>query len=356
MKLGFQSFLLLLALQTLVSFLPLPLKAQTPAQQEIQRLTGQQVPEEEILSRLAVSGLSRAQVREQLISMGTDPTLADPYFDRLEGLTNDPLDQNADFLQALAQMGVLNEVGGVDLGDAIDSARRDSLALSVEGIPESEITVFGRSVFGGTTAEFQPVVTGPVDPDYPLGSGDQLQLILTGDVELALLLEVTREGFIVIPDVGQIYVNGQTLGDLTDVLYGRLGTVYSGVRRGADATTTFHLALGRLRSNLVYIVGDVSLPGGYQISSVATVFNALYQAGGPGEQGSMRSIEVRRGRRLAGEVDLYDYLIEGDASEDIRLEQGDRLFVPIVGSQISIDGFVRRPAIYELKPGEQLRD
>ena len=356
MKLGFQSFLLLLALQTLVSFLPLPLKAQTPAQQEIQRLTGQQVPEEEILSRLSASGLSRAQVRAQLTSMGIDPSIADAYFDRLAGVTNDPLDQNADFLQALAQMGVLNEVGGVDLGDAIDLARRDSLALSVEGIPESEITVFGRSVFGGTTAEFQPVVTGPVDPDYPLGSGDQLQLILTGDVELALLLEVTREGFIVIPDVGQIFVNGLTLGDLTDVLYGRLGTVYSGVRRGADATTTFHVALGRLRSNLVYIVGDVSLPGGYQISSVATVFNALYQAGGPGEQGSMRSIEVRRGGRLVAELDLYDYLIRGDASADIRLEQGDRIFVPIVGSQVSIQGLVRRPAIYELKPGEQLRD
>jgi protein involved in polysaccharide export with SLBB domain len=356
MKSSYQRFVVLLALQTLVSFLPLPLEAQTPAQQEIQRLTGQQVPEEEILSRLAASGLSRAQVREQLIALGSDPSSADAYFDRLEGLTNAPLDQNADFLQALAQMGVLNEVGGVDLGTAIDSARRDSLALSVEGIPESEITVFGRSVFGGTTAEFQPVVTGPVDPDYPLGSGDQLQLILTGDVERALPLEVTREGFIVIPDVGQIFVNGLTLGGLTDVLYGRLGAVYSGVRRGADATTTFHVALGRLRSNLVYIVGDVSLPGGYQISSVATVFNALYQAGGPGEQGSMRSIEVRRGGRLAAELDLYDYLIRGDASADIRLEQGDRIFVPIVGFQVSIQGLVRRPAIYELKPGEQLRD
>ncbi|SVC15376.1 uncharacterized protein METZ01_LOCUS268230, partial [marine metagenome] len=167
---------------------------------------------------------------------------------------------------------------------------------------------------------------------------------------------VTREGFIVIPDVGQIFVNGLTLGDLTDVLYGRLGAVYSGVRRGADATTTFHLALGRLRSNLVYIVGDVSIPAGYQISSVATVFNALYNAGGPSEQGSMRSIEVRRGGRLVAELDLYDYLIRGDASADIRLEQGDRIFVPIVGSQVSIQGLVRRPAIYELKPGEQLRD
>ncbi|SVA37908.1 uncharacterized protein METZ01_LOCUS90762, partial [marine metagenome] len=203
MKLGFQSFLLLLALQTLVSFLPLPLKAQTPAQQEIQRLTGQQVPEEEILSRLAASGLSRAEVRAQLTSMGIDPSIADAYFDRLEGLTDDPLDQDADFIQALARMGVLDEF---EASDAIDLAR-DSLASVVEAIPATVLTVFGRDVFSRTTTEFQPVVTGPVDPDYPLGSGDQLQLILTGDVELALPLEVTREGFIVIPDVGQIFVN-----------------------------------------------------------------------------------------------------------------------------------------------------
>ena len=94
--------------------------------------------------------------------------------------------------------------------------------------------------------------------------------------------------------------------------------MYSGVRGGADATTTFHIALGRLRSNQVFLVGYVSLPGAYQVSSVATVFNALYRAGGPAEQGSMRSIEVRRGGRLAGEVDLYDYLIRGDGSDDIR--------------------------------------
>ena len=233
---------------------------------------------------------------------------------------------------------------------------RANLARAIEAIPESVLTVFGRDVFAGITTEFQPVVYGPVDPDYPLGPGDQLQLILTGDVELALPLGVTREGLIVIPDVGQIFVNGLTLGDLTDVLYGRLGSVYSGVTRGDDATTTFHLALGRLRTNLVYIVGDVSIPSGYQISSVATAFNALYNAGGPSEQGSMRAIEVRRGGRLVAELDLYDYLIRGDASSDIRLQQGDRIFVPIVGSQVSIDGLVRRPAIYELKPGEQLRD
>ena len=349
----------LMTLHALASLSPNPARAQTAAQQEIRRLTGQQVSQEEILSQLAASGLSLDEVRAQLTSMGVDPSIADAYFDEMDGSAGSTLDQNADFLQALAQMGVLNQaslgVGSFEIGDTTDLAR-DSLARALEAIPDSVLTVFGRSVFGGTRTEFDPVVTGPVDPDYALGAGDQLQLILTGDVELAVPLVVTREGFIVIPQVGQIFVNGLTLGDLTDALYARLGAAYSGVRRGADATTTFHVALGQLRSNLVYIVGDVSLPGGYQISSVATVFNALYQAGGPGEQGSMRSIEVRRGNQLVADVDLYDYLIRSDASDDIRLQQGDRILVPIVGPQVSIAGMVRRPAIYELKPGEQLRD
>ena len=346
---------LLLTLQLLLSFSAAPIHGQTPAQQEIVRVTQQQVSDEEILSRLAQSGLSRADVRSRLTAMGRNPALADSYFDSIEGTASGPLEQDADFLQALAEMGFFNDLAGSELGDTLDLAR-DSLALAIEGVPEAVLTVFGRSIFSRATTQFQPVVAGPVDPDYRLGPGDQIQLILTGDVELALTPEVTREGFIFIQDVGQIFVNGLTLRDLTDRLYARLGAAYSGVRRGGDATTTFHIALGRLRSNQVFIVGDVSLPGSYQVSSVATVFNALYSAGGPGERGSMRSIEVRRGGRLVGDVDLYDYLIRGDAVDDVRLEQGDRLFVPIVGPQVTIEGLVRRPAIYELRPGEQLRD
>lgn len=360
MKLSFQRFFLLFALQMLVSPSPPGVHAQTPAQREILRLSGQQVSDQDVLDQLAGSGLTRAQVRVQLVAMGIDPSIADRYFDRLDGFGGGPLGQNADFLQALAELGAFNEPPAIVptdiIGDTIGAPEED-LAPVLEPIPDSILPVFGRSVFSGVTTEFQPVLSGPVDSDYTLGPGDELQLILIGDVELAYpLLNVTREGFIVIPDVGQIFVNGLTLGDLTEQLYARLGAVYSGVRRGADATTTFHVALGSLRSNLVFLVGDVTRPAGYQVSSVANVFNALYNAGGPGEQGSMRSIQVRRGGGLVAEVDLYDYLLGRDTSNGIRLEQNDRVFVPIVGSQVAIDGLVRRPAVYELKQGEQLRD
>jgi polysaccharide biosynthesis/export protein len=219
-----------------------------------------------------------------------------------------------------------------------------------------EPPIFGRALFRRTTTQFQPILSGPVDADYRLGPGDELVLFLTGDVELGYVLDVNREGYVIIPDVGQLFVNGLTLGELRSRLYERLGRVYSGVRRGPEATTQFQVSLGRLRANQVYLIGEVEWPGSYQVSAVATVFNALYTAGGPTRQGSFRRIEVRRGGRVVREVDIYDYLLRGDSRGDIRLEQGDIVFVPMAGAQVQIEGAVRRPAIYELRPEEGLRD
>jgi polysaccharide biosynthesis/export protein len=175
-------------------------------------------------------------------------------------------------------------------------------------------------------------------------------------VELAHTLEVTREGFVVIPQVGQIYVANLTLGELDDLLYARLGRVYSGVRRGAGATTTFKVTVARLRRNQVYVVGEVARPGSYQLSAAGTAISALYLAGGPTERGGFRQIQIRRGDRVVDSLDLYDYLLGGNARSDIRLQNGDVIFVPVHGAHIKLSGEVIRPAIYELKPGETLRD
>ena len=247
-------------------------------------------------------------------------------------------------------MGLLNESSTPQIANsAAPSPSRQAAP------PTTGLTVFGQSVFSRATTQFQPLAAGPVDPGYMLGPGDQIQLILTGDVELAYNLDVTREGFVVIPDVGQLSVNGLTLDDLKESLYRSLGAIYSGVRR-TNPTTRFHISLGRLRTNQIFLIGEVSFPGAYQVSGAATVFNGLYSAGGPGANGSMRSVEVRRGGRVLRDVDLYDYLISGETSDDIRLEHGDLLFVPFSGPRVSIEGMVRRPAIYELKEGEGLRD
>jgi len=209
--------------------------------------------------------------------------------------------------------------------------------------------VFGVDVFRRTTTQFLPVLAGPVPPDYKLGPGDQLVLILTGDLERTYSLPVTREGFILIPQVGQVFVTNLTLDQLRRVLYTRLGKVYSSVRLEPSGTTRVDISVANVRVNQVYVVGEVKQPGAYQISALGTALTALYAAGGITTRASMRSIDVLRLNRPAATLDLYDYLLRGDKSGDLRLETGDVVYVPLRGKRTQITGAVPRPAIYELR-------
>jgi protein involved in polysaccharide export with SLBB domain len=160
---------------------------------------------------------------------------------------------------------------------------------------------------------------------------------------------VNGQGFVVIPDVGQVEVSGKTRAQLEDVLYTRLGRVYSGVQRGPGARTRFFVDVGAMGANQIYVHGDVKHPASYRLSRAGTVMTALYRAGGPTASGSMRNVQVRRGGQLVATLDVYDYAITGDASQDMRLENGDIVFVPTRGAQVRVAGAVLRPATYEAK-------
>jgi protein involved in polysaccharide export with SLBB domain len=219
--------------------------------------------------------------------------------------------------------------------------------------PDSGMTIFGMELFERRRNVFDPNVSGPVDANYQLGPGDRLVLILTGDVEAAHTLDVTREGFVVIPQVGQIFVANLTLAQLEDVLYTRLGRVYSGIRRGGG-TTRFSVSVARLRTVQVYVAGEVQRPGAYRVSGAGTALTALFAAGGPTDNGSLRRVEVRRGGELVGVLDVYDYLLRGDGSRDQRLQSGDVVFVTVHGPRVRVVGEVVRPATYEIAEGETL--
>jgi protein involved in polysaccharide export with SLBB domain len=297
-----------------------------------------------VRSRIAQSGLSPDQIRARLSASGYPATLLDEYLN--ESATTGTPAPGAQELAALQALGLPSLAGQVLPYDT-------GLVRSARTAPSD---VFGVDVFQRTTTQFLPLLAGPVPPDYKLGPGDNLVLILTGDVELTYSLPVTREGFVLIPQVGQVHVANLTLDQLRDVLYTRLGRVYSGVRRGANATTRFDVTVANVRANQVYVVGEVSQPGAYQISSLGTVFTALYAAGGVTELAKLRGVEVRRLGKTVATLDLYDYLLRGDTRNDIRLETGDVIFVPIHESRVRVTGAVLRPAIYELKSGETLAD
>jgi len=309
-----------------------------------------------IRQRLQQSGMTPDQVRARLRAAGYPDSLLNAYLGPATigqgqaGATPGVLELAAIQALGLPSVSGLSELP-VDTGlvrIAAQSLRAESLAVGNY--------VFGVDVFRRSKTQFLPLLSGPVPPDYRVGPGDQLVLILTGDVEFAYPLQVTREGFILIPQVGQVYVANLTMEQVRDLLYTRLGRVYSGVRRGADATTRFDVSVANVRANQVYVVGEVTQPGAYQISALGTVLTSLYAAGGVTERANVRQIEVRRAGKVVDTLDLYDYLVRGDNRTDVRLESGDLVFVPVHGTRAQITGAVKRPAIYELKANEALPD
>lgn len=302
--------------------------------------------------RLSSSGMSPDQIRARLRSAGYPDTLLDAYLGSASaGQPNRVSPQTLMAMEALGLPPMFTGAAPLDtgmIGAGQEALRAESLAAGNY--------VFGVDVFRRGNNRFLPLLAGPVPPDYHLGAGDQLVLILTGEVELAYTLPVVREGFILVPLVGQIHVNNLTLDQLRDVLYTRLGRVYSGVRRGASATTRFEVTVANVRANQVYVIGEVMQPGAYQISALGTLLTAVYAAGGVTSGANLRRLELRRQGRVVDTLDLYDYLLRGDSRGDVRLESGDVVFVPVHGVRVYASGAVTRPAIYELRNEETLTD
>lgn len=184
----------------------------------------------------------------------------------------------------------------------------------------------------------------PLGPDYVIGAGDTLTINMWGGMTQSLSRVVDRDGSILLPDAGSLDVAGLTLQRAETLIEGALKKQYR------DVQTT--VTISRLRSVRVYVVGDVQRPGGYDISSLATPLSALYAAGGPTSVGSLRVARHYRGDQLVEDIDLYDFLLHGVRKGAVRFESGDTLLVPAAGAQVAISGAVKRPAIYEMKPGD----
>jgi protein involved in polysaccharide export with SLBB domain len=240
----------------------------------------------------------------------------------------------------------------------LDAATREPLkpGTAVTPITIDGLEVFGMRVFQRGTNQFEPNLAGPVDANYRIGPLDILSVIATGQVELAHSLEVTRNGYVIIPQVGQVFVSNLTLAEATQVILRQMRRSYAGAGTDANSTTKVSVNVARLRSNQVFIIGDVVMPGSYQVSAAGTALTALYAAGGPTINGAMRRVEVRRGGVTVSTFDMYDYLLRGDASKDVRLENGDIVFVPSNPKRAAIIGEIPRPALYEMKPSETLAD
>lgn len=226
-----------------------------------------------------------------------------------------------------------------------------------EGRGVDTLQPFGMAVFGYPASTFEAVLNIASPPSYLLGPGDEIVITVWGETKLNYQLAINREGNVIVPDVGPVSASGATLTELKQRLLRRMSSIYSGLDNRSGAPNTFlDVSLGKLRTLQVFVLGDVEAPGGYAISSFGTAFNALYLAGGPTVNGTMRDIQVmRRGEKLAT-LDIYDYVLRGDNSADHRLQDGDIVFVPPAGKRVAISGAIVRPAIYEVRAQETLGD
>lgn len=207
---------------------------------------------------------------------------------------------------------------------------------------------FGYDLFNKTISAFTPSAALPVGPDYVIGPGDQFTLTIWGTTEGIYSFIVSKEGNITLPKVGVVPVAGIRFGDLDKTLKRHLSKYYSDFN--------LSVAMGSLKTITVYVVGEVTNPGSYSVNSLTTVYGALFTAGGPTKQGTLRAIQVLRSGKIIKTIDLYDFLLRGDRNQDIKLQNDDTVFVPLIGPVTGVAGSVYRPAIYELKGGETLGD
>lgn len=235
----------------------------------------------------------------------------------------------------------------------------DTLAVEIPPVPDpaergaDSRAVFGRNVFRSRALTFEPNENQATPENYRLGPGDEVIIDIWGENERSLREEISPEGNIMVEQVGPVYLNGLTIKEANAKLRGVFGQIYAGVS-GDSPASEVRVTLGRLRTIQVNVMGEVEMPGTYRLSSFATVFHALYQAGGVTDIGTLRNIRVLRSGREVASVDIYKYLFHGDSKDDIRLEEGDIVLVPSYDLLVEVTGCVKRPMRYEMEAGEPL--
>tara|TARA_B100000900_G_C20599828_1_gene725030 strand:+ start:2206 stop:5244 length:3039 start_codon:yes stop_codon:yes gene_type:complete len=263
--------------------------------------------------------------------------------DNISGMTNDKTEENV----TVYQDGLLDVVDEKDIKINSDE----------EIANNTSVKYFGYEIFERDPAIFQASSVGAVNPDYLIGPSDEIIVMLWGETQFRQVLKVNREGFIFIPEVGQVFVNGLNLNLLESKLFRVLSQSYASLNpQGSKATTFLDISLGNLRSLRIQVLGEVAQPGAYTVSPSATLFSGLYYFNGPTVLGSLRDIRLIRGDKKITSIDFYDYLLTGKKPFDQKLQRDDIIFIPKRMKTVTIKGEISRPGIYELKPSETLKD
>ena len=309
----------------------------------------QAMSDDEVMSYVknaASQGKSQQTIYKELVARGVSTSQLQRIKDKYEQQKED----------AVANQSNKNvDTQRVNPEQAEDKAPAQSNDMNVDG-PEEGIKVFGRDIFRNANLTFEPSMNIATPVNYRLGPGDQLQIEVWGASEANITQKVTPDGYISIPNVGPVNVNGLTVQAATNRIKAKLSQIYSGMASSnVNLSTHVKVSLGQIRTIQVNIMGEVARPGTYALSSFSTVFHALYKARGMSKMGSLRNIKVVRGGRTVATVDVYDYIINGRSHSDIRLQEGDVILASPYDALVLIKGKVKRPMYYEMKSSESIR-
>lgn len=226
-------------------------------------------------------------------------------------------------------------------------------SVSLENLPNHR--VFGKDIFGQKDLTFAPTMNIPTPVNYKLGAGDEVVIDVWGASQTTIKKTITPEGVINIDNYGPIFLSGMTIEQANEIIRRKLANLYSGVDNEGGASY-ISLTLGQIRSIQVNVMGEVVTPGTYTVSSLSSMFHALYLAGGINNIGSLRTVNLyREGKKIAS-VDIYDFILHGKTPDDIRLFDGDIIIVPVHQSLVNIEGEIKRPMIYEVTKDENVND
>ncbi|WJS95171.1 SLBB domain-containing protein [Flavobacterium johnsoniae] len=292
-----------------------------------------------ISSQLKSNNATIDQVEPMAIAKGMSQT----EFNKLKVKLNEYEKKNLkDSKKDIAPKKEDNEKGG----------RRQEKIINEKVKDSANALIFGSELFDNPTLNFEPDLKLATPMNYVLGPGDELQVSVYGVQEYSASIPVSVEGKITIDYVGQIAVSGMSIEAASQKIKGAIARVYSTVRSGQSQVS---VSLNQIRTIKITIVGGKQ-PGNYSISSLATVYNALHLAGGPGKNGSYRNIELIRNNKVYRNIDIYRFLVKGDQSDNVSLKENDVIRIPAYTQRVTVEGEVKRPGIFEMKKGEKFSD
>jgi len=302
---------------------------------------------EQLIKRAESSGMTSAQLEAMAREQGLSTIEANKLRQRIMGLQS-AVDPQTGLSSSPAGRGK----GDLNQTDLFDSIRRSDPYYDLTPYQKK---IFGFKLFHNRDLDFNPSLNIPTPQGYIVGSGDQLLIDVYGASQQSFDVTVSPEGRILVPNVGPIQVGGSTIEATTSRLKTSLGRIYSGLL-GSNPNTYLQVRLGNIRSIKVSMVGELTRPGTYTIPSFASVFNGLFAAGGPNDNGSFRNIQVYRDSRLVATVDIYEFISKGNSQSNITLQDNDVVIVPPIQARVEVVGPVRREGFFEVKMEETLSD